>query len=810
MHVFDADTPASAKVNRLSEGETMKRLYERPVVPLAFLLAALWTGRVLGADSTYRFSINGRPVTPQHYSLNADPSVLAPGDVIYVGDKQFDYGGLFMTLGEERDCRFVTASARTGAEETRGAAPRRSPRDSRVFLELPDGRRKIVGLKVSWTIIDPNEPTQGKNQDTAKRASFDRISYNPLDSLSPEEIQGLWGIQFVQWPEGIEQKLAHVNTGRVCLTVNDGAGIGGRSGSFLGGPMFPPIPVKTRYLVVENRNSPGLRDFSRLGPFRDLVFLKFGPSLSVSLDAGLICQNTSMRYLDVFGCGIPNCEKLAPLTELRFLSISHCRDFETLEFVKDMRQLRTLHMGFTRISSLSPLDNSGSIREIHAGMAQVRDLPKGDLPSLRTVNLISTKVDAQMVAQFRKEHPACRVEHGWAQSLRNALAGVTRLRIRSGGTCHRHMEQEKTLAEIAQPHEIGRFLDGIEIDEEGSNFYCGCCGNPTFEFYAEDRLVAMVGYHHGRSLRWAGGQWSTDALLTEPSQAFTISWLAQHGVEGPRREIEEAQRRRNEDARRQQRYAELIPPEILAAAMEAESKISWSNDRSGEKKRKLVADVLMMQEKDAQASIELYLRVLGVTANSHTWNTYYECQDTMAQNLLPRFKGPELAQAATHVMQDEEGILGAARWFLGENGWRNLDESDRERIVVPLAQRALQHRYRDTRMRVMNALSEIHSAWATELLRSMLSRPTDPSWPRPKTKPQYGWKIDLAGGEKVYADECSDAVWAAFCLAKMGDSASLSAIQKLAEESQEQDKELLHKALQLLREKSGQTVANQK
>jgi hypothetical protein len=784
-------------------------------VPFVFLvLSSLFAVAcpAWGASSTYTFSINGESVQPVHYSLNADPSVFAPGDVIYVGDKQFDYGGLYMTLGEERDCRFVTAPAPTSATQGSGAASKRSPRDSRVFLELPDGQRKIVGLKVSWTVVEPNEPAPGTRQGAKKQPSFDRISYNPLDSLSPEEIHGLWGIAFIQWPEGVEQKLAHVNTERVCLTVDDRAGVGGRPGSFFGGPVFPPIPTKTRYLVVEESVSPGLRDFSYFAQFRDLLFLRLRSFPSEPLDAGLICQNTSMRYLDVSGCGIPNWQKLASLTELRFLDISGCRDFANVDFVKDMHQLRTLHVGRTRITSLSPLDNSDSIREIHAGMTLVRDLPKGALPSLGAINLMSTKVDVQAVSQFRQAHPACRIEYGWVDSLRSALQGTTRLRIRSGGTCHRILEQEKTLAEITDAAEISRFINGIGIDESRSNGVCGCCGDPTFEFYAGQRLLAMVGYHHGKRLRWAGGPWTADGELTGPSRDFLIMWLSQHGVEGPRQAREREQEQRTEERRVEDRYAELVGGQTLAAVAEASRKISRSYDPREEtrlrveKQLKAEAEVFEKYEKDTRTSVEQYLRFLGVR-NNEAWDSYWENEAVIARQLLPRFKGPELAQAALAVMKDDEGMAGAARWFLGEGGWRNLDESDRERILSPVARKALQHRHAGSRKIVMAALSEINGVWAAEALRGALSRPTDPNWTRPKTKPTYGRKIDLADNESVYADECSEAVWAALCLAKMGNGESLPAIQKLAQKYQGPDKDLLNKAIQLLREKGSKAPA---
>ncbi len=110
----------------------------------------------------------------------------------------------------------------------------------------------------------------------------------------------------------------------------------------------------------------------------------------------------------------------------------------------------------------------------------------------------------------------------------------------------------------------------------------------------------------------------------------------------------------------------------------------------------------------------------------------------------------------------------------------------------------------------MLGLTEINSAWVAELLRGTLSRPTDPSWKRPEAKPSYGHKIDLATGEQIYERECSDAVWAAFCLAKMGSIESLLAIQNLADESQGPDRDLLDKAIQLLRDRSEKTPADQK
>jgi hypothetical protein len=776
------------------------------IVLLTVLALFVLTGRAGGGAWGYRFSINGEPVTPEHYSLNGTPSVYAPGDVICVGEKEFDYGGLFMTLGEERDCRFVTASGGTDVAGGQGGRGQRRTRGSRVFLELPDGRRKIVGLKVSWTVIRRDEEASDKSAGVKRRPSFERTSYNPLDSLSAEEIHGLWGIALVQWPEGIEQQLAHVDTERVCLSVHEGAGPGGRPGALWGGPVFPPIPPKTRYLVVRKTSSPGLRDLSPLGQLRDLVFLKCRWVTRGPVDAGLICQNTSLRWLDLSGCEVGNYPKLASLTELRCLNLGRCRDVKNIDFVRDMDQLRTLVVGRTQVSSLTPLDDSDSIRDIDAGMSAVRVLPKGDLASLKSMHLMSTRVDAEAVEAFRRAHPNCRVQYGWMDSLRKAVRGTTRLRVRSGGTCGRRIEEEKTLAEITEPEEVERFLDAIDVDEDRSGGHCMCCGNPTFELYAGDRLLAMIGYHHGERLRWAGGEWTGDGELTAASRSLLVSWLSQHGVEGPQREMERKQKRQEEEAKKQRRYAEIIPAQTLKAAQEARHTrtISWRDDTLGEKRRKLEAEAFIKHEEDAASSAELYLRILGVRSDG-PWNHYHIYDRVVVDHLLPRFEGLALAEAATAVMEDAEGKLGAARWLLGKDGWRHLDESDRERIVRPLAQQALHHRHMDTRKKVMTVLSEMNTAWAAALLRGVLSEPVDPNWSPPETKPRYGRRINIPGGEAVYADECSDAVWAAFCLAKMGSGESVAAIERLAEASQERDRDLLDKALLLLRQNAEKT-----
>lgn len=118
--------------------------------------------------------------------------------------------------------------------------------------------------------------------------------------------------------------------------------------------------------------------------------------------------------------------------------------------------------------------------------------------------------------------------------LQAALTGITKIVVRTGGTCHRDTGKEKILAEEVDPGKIQQLIDSLRIDEDGTGFQCLCCGNPTFEFYRGRKLKVTLGYHHGISIRWS--RWTSDALLDTNSQEAILSWLDRHGVTEPRKE----------------------------------------------------------------------------------------------------------------------------------------------------------------------------------------------------------------------------------------------------------------------------------
>jgi hypothetical protein len=116
------------------------------------------------------------------------------------------------------------------------------------------------------------------------------------------------------------------------------------------------------------------------------------------------------------------------------------------------------------------------------------------------------------------------------QSLVDALKNVDRIRVRTGGTCHRNIDAEETLFEETDRAVIEDIVHAIRIDPSDLISHCMCCGNPSFEFYRDSKLIVTVGYHHGKSLRWREG-WRGDGMLIQSSADFLNAWLASHGID---------------------------------------------------------------------------------------------------------------------------------------------------------------------------------------------------------------------------------------------------------------------------------------
>src|SRR5436190_22413114 len=83
----------------------------------------------------------------------------------------------------------------------------------------------------------------------------------------------------------------------------------------------------------------------------------------------------------------------------------------------------------------------------------------------------------------------------WEFPLMRAVADADRIRLRTGGTCHRHPLSERTLFEEHDPEKVREFVANIKINARASGWKatCLCCGGPSIEFYKGGELLVTLG-----------------------------------------------------------------------------------------------------------------------------------------------------------------------------------------------------------------------------------------------------------------------------------------------------------------------------
>jgi hypothetical protein len=259
----------------------------------------------------------------------------------------------------------------------------------------------------------------------------------------------------------------------------------------------------------------------------------------------------------------------------------------------------------------------------------------------------------------------------WGAKLQQTLAGTTRVRVRSGGTCHRQLELEKTLVDESDPAAIKELLASLKINPKGSGFHCMCCGNPSLEFYAGEKLVATLGFHHGRSVRWVEG-WTGDGLLVPDGAATLVAWLERRGAKGPREELDAASERVNAEQRKLKRALSGLPPELVTAYSAGRFKTE-----------------LPKYFKENAEQIRVLLRMFGASNNS--WSSLEQLEQRVEEWLRSYEKQDVInATEAGLLGRDRQLQRGAARywqsWRSPIEDWVPKDPAKIYRIVLALKQ----------------------------------------------------------------------------------------------------------------------------
>jgi len=677
-------------------------------------------------------TLDGKPIQPTFLSLNGTPEQPAAGDLVWVGEYFLVYDP--ETLGDFRST----------PEE-----------DGRLLFRTKEGKERVVGARIVWTF-------QGDK----------KVVFNPLARLSDAEVRGLRGILIDEWNDQIADRLRHLDPQRACVTLS------GNTGQEPGGSL-PPLPPGLLYLNINAISGNTISDFSRL---RDQTALRF---LVVHATGGVVdgrdlAQACKLTYLDVSGDEIRNLAELASLSELRTIDLAYTRGTDALSFATPLRHLTILDIRGTQVRDLSPLGGLTSLRELDANRTRAETLPKGTFGDLRQLAVMSTSLDDGTVASFAAAHLRCRVRFRWVPALRDVLRGITRLRVRTGGTCHRDPGGEKTLFETQDGAQVSEFLDQIRIEEAHEEFCCMCCGEPTFEFYRGDKLVLALGFHHGQSLRWPGG-WPGDGALSEESALALCQWLSKHGAPDSLKQHQAEKRARLAALRRTNEYARLLPKGVLDRLRNAQSPDE-------------AAAAFQSGPKDSIDRATLLLSLFGCDLVS--WNVYSGLDDLLKETLLPKITQEELVKALARG-PDPAMLNGAARWLFCEEKWKTLDREALKAVIPVVARAALAHPREVNRRMTLRALSEVPGSIGAPYLRMVVDQPIPVrKLAEPDQAEPGGMMMVRPGDDEVTGG--SDQAVAALLLAKSGDRESFAAIRRPAQNAMGQDKVILRRALKLL------------
>jgi len=211
---------------------------------------------------------------------------------------------------------------------------------------------------------------------------------------------------------------------------------------------------------------------------------------------------------------------------------------------------------------------------------------------------------------------------------------------------------------------IQDWLAQVSFRSQPRGVECMCCGEPTFEFYQGDQLIALVGYHHSQLLRYKG--WPADAVLSSQSTTDLSNWLASQGLPGPKQALDAqkqaAQRWREEWERATQGFTPEQKSQLQSLVRPGQVIYSQKPGPIQKKPRIQLEPQLMLQVVGAslddwakwdEASLECYQTLLAMPSS--------QLEDNLKEALLS---------------QNRSRCRGACRvWLHGHPDWRPSEQA---------------------------------------------------------------------------------------------------------------------------------------
>jgi len=227
----------------------------------------------------------------------------------------------------------------------------------------------------------------------------------------------------------------------------------------------------------------------------------------------------------------------------------------------------------------------------------------------------------------------------WRALLIEAIKEADKIEIKSTY----HKEQGKLLHTINGNNKVQEFINAADIIEEESGFHCMCDGDALLVFSEGSTKLTTLSYHHNQSLRWHGGSWVGDAMLTKKSRDKLPKWFESQGYSG----FEDINRQELEEQKEKEQFMKYFPEKVQKKEL-------------GTYLENPIKDQLKELDKkyDDEDVAKIYSSSLAMASA-----TYVTSETEFVRFYLGHFKGKSFSNALKELENNTQGMLGAARIY---------------------------------------------------------------------------------------------------------------------------------------------------
>jgi hypothetical protein len=311
-----------------------------------------------------------------------------------------------------------------------------------------------------------------------------------------------------------------------------------------------------------------------------------------------------------------------------------------------------------------------------------------------------------------------------------------------------------------------------------------CCGEPSLEFYKGDTLVTTLGFHHGRSLRWPEG-WPGDALLTVVASDSICGLLARHGIEGPKKELEEGRKSAAAARRLWNAYDSIVEESVVD---------EWRTASEGD------GDLHAVSVKAWPDPAERAARLFSLYGSlpDRRWRLSTGLDEPLRDTLLPEVEAKDAMALLGREEVPAEVMQGLSRWALfGDEGksFRGALEGD---ALRKLAAWSLSHPAGDNREEAIHALAKLGDPAARTALLDFLAGKIEPRKPSEVDAAEPDGSVTYLPHQDSPPDGASEKALCAWLLSGAKVKEARPLIESLLKNAVEADREVLEKSLERL------------